>query len=75
MIGQNISTQCVDKSKHSISLNFIAILLPSSKSRPLVVTVLATLWLHQGFFLHDFPATRPNVFSEILSYCKKFLEL
>ena len=36
MIGPNSSTQCQNKSKHSISFDNIATLLPSFRSGPLV---------------------------------------
>ena len=37
MIGPNSSTQCQNKSKHSISFDNIATLLPSFRSGPLAI--------------------------------------
>ena len=50
MIGPNSSTQCQNKSKHSISFDNIATLLPSFRSGPLVYNISHDKTYHSFFF-------------------------
>ena len=70
MIGPNSSTQCQNKSKHSISFDNIATLLPSFRSRP-----LGRLWDHKAVFQQDCMASRTDTAISWMDWIKIFFFL